>query len=142
MGYTHYWNSTNFTDEQWKEFTELTEKVVNECVFVRNIMLDIEFDDQTQGPDINDSTVVFNGRDDLGHETFYFEKTNSEFAFCKTASKPYDAAVVACLILAHHCNPDFSWRSDGSVADRDFDEAIDLVSKVLGKNIDDIGLDA
>lgn len=55
--------------------------------------------DVTDPPEITDEHIRFNGFGNAGHETFILEPTMESFAFCKTAQKPYDVAVVAIL----HC---------------------------------------
>lgn len=57
-----------------------------------------------------------NGSGDAGHETFLMREHFSENAndFCKTARKPYDTVVTACLIvLAHYLGDAFEVSSDG-----------------------------
>ena len=70
--------------------------------------------------------VVFNGYGyDNSHEAFYFpqkielefykiSEKNHVFEFCKTARKPYDLAVMVCLLIAKwHLKSKFSVYSDG-----------------------------
>jgi hypothetical protein len=57
---------------------------------------------------------------DLGHETFHISQKQNEYdgGFCKTARKPYDLMVQACLILfKYHFWNEVSISSDG-----DYDE--------------------
>lgn len=69
--------------------------------------------------------IVFNGIGDDGHEAFGFPLApfmadRPEFQFVKTAAKPYDEVVTACLIVARdHFRPevltiasDGTWRPD------------------------------
>lgn len=140
MGYTHYWNNTNFTREEWSTFKKASRAMIQKAVFEEKIQLDREWDNDTEPPEINDELVAFNGRGDDGHETFYFERINNEFQFCKTASKPYDTAVVASLILAHYCNPKFKWTSDGSETADDFDAGIALANSIA-ESLPDIIID-
>lgn len=69
-----------------------------------------------KGKPVFDGVMVdFNGRDgekDLGHETFRIEKHRQDWDFCKTARKPYDLLVVACLIAAWQIL-DYRFTSDG-----------------------------
>ncbi len=71
------------------------------------------------GPDI-----VFNGIGDDGHEQFGFPLApftgdHPEFQFVKTAAKPYDEVVTACLIVARdHFRPEvLTIASDGTWPD-------------------------
>jgi len=83
---------------------------------------------------------------DLGHETFGLTRKVPKqrdhrkeevmyFQFCKTARKPYDLMVQACLILYKHYFPYVSISSDGDMDD--WTEAFTFVATVLpeGKEI-------
>ena len=65
----------------------------------------------------------FNGTGDLGHENFslrehYKQNLEESFNFCKTAHKPYDAVVVACLItLKYYLGDLIQVDSDGDKSD-------------------------
>ena len=63
----------------------------------------------------------FNGARDDAHETFVVREHFSEnlsFNFCKTAQKPYDEVVVACLIvLKHYLGNAIEVDSDGTCDD-------------------------
>lgn len=63
----------------------------------------------------------FNGTAEMGHENFYLRdhwSQNESFNFCKTASKPYDVVVVACLItLKHYLGDLVEVGSDGNASD-------------------------
>jgi hypothetical protein len=53
------------------------------------------------------------------------------FAFCKTAYKPYDLVVTACLIVfKNYFKDNFIVSSDGN--DSDWQEAKEICHKVLG----------
>jgi len=78
---------------------------------------------------------------DCSHETFrvtctrdrrdYQPKQGERFGFCKTAYKPYDIPVTACLIiLKHHFGSKVNVSSDGE--SRDWDDARILCQQVLG----------
>jgi hypothetical protein len=78
--------------------------------------------------------VRFNGsgpNEDLGHETFYVARVFRDgyrqerrpgsglfFQCCKTARKPYDLAVVACLTALKVRVPEVELSSDGSFEER------------------------
>ncbi len=76
------------------------------------------------------------------HETFRIEQHRKPqkwgtpgddgwFAFCKTAYKPYDILVTACLIIVRQHFPEiFSVSSDGE--QRDWEDAMRLCQHVLG----------
>jgi hypothetical protein len=76
--------------------------------------------------------VCFNGVGDLAHETFVIEKKGSD-DFCKTARKPYDLLVVACLIAAWQIL-NYRFGSDGFDPDgscNDLQPAIDYYNEVM-----------
>jgi len=101
MGYTHYFTLKSKENVNLTNVQKDVQKVLDEH---KNI---IQFDDNNSKP-LNDFTqgdlcIRFNGIGDDGHETFYFDTSNTNFAFCKTARKPYD--IVVCkvlLILKNH----------------------------------------
>ena len=114
MGYTHYWDSEGFSTAQWDKLTAGARAVID-AASKRGILLAFE-SDQPEKPPVVESVIRFNGVGEEGHETFVISKTMKEWSFCKTARKPYDAAVVAVLILASECGP-FKWSSDGEPED-------------------------
>ena len=68
-----------------------------------------------------DELITFNGsrETDEDYETFYFPRVQDEegdriFEFTKTAHRPYDIAVTACLvIIKHHLGDEIQVKSDG-----------------------------
>ncbi len=114
MGYTHYWTkSRNFTDEEWLDIMKASAEIMSRTINTYNIPLAFEYDKPTEKPLVSTELIRFNGIDEDGHETFYFDICANDFEFCKTARKDYDATVVAILIYIKHRVPEFSWRSDG-----------------------------
>lgn len=71
------------------------------------------------GTEEEGEVLIFNGDDShgrgLGYETMLLmQKRDREYAFCKTAEKPYDWLVVNVLLLAHHhCPGVWDISSDG-----------------------------
>lgn len=128
MGYTHYWEKTNgeITNEQWNAFKEFVSNLIckteegsiensaggtNGGVVICN-------GDGTGEPTLSDEIICFNGQDEDSHESFYIQRSGgSGFNFCKTARKPYDPVVVACLIEAEKLGIVDSWSSDGNESD-------------------------
>jgi hypothetical protein len=82
------------------------------------------------GPD----RVAFNGVEDDSHETFWVQPGAKDFDFCKTARKPYDLCVTACLIALKRHSPSSVVSSDGG--SEDWQAARDLCEKVLGYGAD------
>lgn len=115
MGYTHYWTKTReFTDAEWLDIMTAAASILSTAINSYMITLVYESDQLDKKPLVSDPVIRFNGADDDGHETFYFDRCANDFEFCKTARKDYDAPVVAILIAARNIAPDaISWRSDG-----------------------------
>lgn len=147
MGYTHYYTpKTNYTAEQWKEFTaackklhaNLPQKSKSAGGYHKDDPLEIAGGNGEGKPVFNKGMVWFNGKDDekdLGHETFSIlaDPAQQEWSFCKTARKPYDLLVVACLIAAYQIL-NFRFASDGFNQDEtcdDLQEGIDFYNEVL-----------
>lgn len=87
--------------------------------------------------------VLYNGRDADAHETFGFPlapftASNPAFQFVKTARKPYDEVVTACLLVArdHFAADQLSIRSDGRF-DPDWRPGALLYERVLGRTARD-----
>jgi hypothetical protein len=140
VGYTHYWYRDKKTLEGFDRFAEDCRKIIESVG--EDIPLAYEYDRAKKAPAINTKVVRFNGIGEEGHETFYVPKTwtaNYEgqskgedgwFAFCKTARKPYDKIVVACLIAMRHNCPGVKISSDGE--DADWNAGRQLCQTVLG----------
>lgn len=72
------------------------------------------------------SAIMFDGKGDLGEETFVLSNASPEkdqeispgIGYCNTAGKPYDLMVCATLIVANHIAPDLLMiNSDGGIDD-------------------------
>jgi len=90
MGYTHYWTIKEPISAD--AFAKLQEgiKAIIETANEAGISISNES---------TDGTIAFNGAGRDAHETFVIQVGDTEFNFCKTAEKPYDAVVCASLIL-------------------------------------------
>jgi hypothetical protein len=128
-GYTHY-----FT---WKQ--EPDKGQLAECI--REMRLMVEADggivagpDGTGKPQFQPLTLEFNGIGEQAHEPFIFP-AGPGFNFCKTAVKPYDEVVTACLLVARdHFSPEvLTIESDGSWEGGDWRNGARLYSKVLNR---------
>jgi hypothetical protein len=140
MGYTHYWYRASELDA--KKFSNASDDCGGICrVFQNNgVGLAYEFD-TIKDPVFTDDEIRFNGIGDNGHETFYFPKSftsrgptfgDKPFGFCKTAYKPYDVAVCACLIILKYWFPDIDVSSDGEM--QDWQNALDAVKDAYGND--------
>jgi len=112
MGYTTYFNQKTWTKKD-KDGWEKALPIVKKILAKYSEILCFESDEPNKKPVANQETIRFNGIGDDGHETFYIGNEKNEFAFCKTARKPYDIAVCEIsLILKAFC-PNFDLSSDG-----------------------------
>lgn len=129
MGYTHYWTF----NKPKKGKARLTEKkyqsAVKDCAklirahYIANGGLS-GYSAHTEAGKYDG--ILFNGEGSDAHEDFSLRATYKEnldsfgdgFNFCKTAQKPYDVVVVACLlILEHHLGDLIEVSSDGYLDD-------------------------
>ena len=106
----------------------------------QELPIDWEYDEPNQPPQVDGEVVRFNGRDEDGHETFMIERTGTSWEFCKTARKPYDVYVVACLILLHHYNPEFVWSSDGEGEGAEVFQVSYMWAKEVEPNVSSLGI--
>lgn len=107
MGYTHYWTQKrNFTVSEWKQIQEDIGAILTHAETVAGITLADGNGDGGTRPVITAEHIAFNGLGEDAHETFFVSRKISPPAydgaqrgwdFCKTARKPYDTAVTACL---------------------------------------------
>ncbi len=101
MGYTHYFSKVNSTTDEalrFEMFARGARTIIEYATKYDDIAL-AGWDGEVEGAwEITDEVVRFNGLGADSHETFSWNADASGFNFCKTAYKPYDAVVTACLI--------------------------------------------
>lgn len=146
MGFTHYFyrvkelpkeTFTLWVEDVTKILNNLPEHSSSAGGYYKDFPLTIRGAKGTGKPTINRYLVSLNGDanskdegdSDLAHETFYVPRlyqpeswqtteNGKYFQFCKTARKPYDLAVVACLIrFAYRFGKDVDVSSDGDDVD-------------------------
>ena len=112
MGYTHYWTvSKPFDDLDWGAALAMTKAIIGRA---KKAGVEVAGWDGEGKPQVGAEKISFNGKADDSFETFTIERGVSEFEFCKTGHRDYDAVVVAVLmVLAGLPNSPLSWRSDG-----------------------------
>lgn len=129
MGYTSYFRQKPVLDqEKFNEFSAVVAKLLNTDEARK--LLAYEYNQTNKPPVVSNQEVRFNGKEDDGHETFLFARETKignyqkekgagmAFNFCKTAQKPYDKYVVACLIIAKSIfGKDVAISSDGDLND-------------------------
>jgi len=142
MGYTHYWNFKPGTLKDWEAKIADVDKII--AASKDKYELDLEGS--------TDERIWLNGPEDardLCHETFdmprkaggpaqrvadapeYRSAGMEGFDFCKTARKPYDDVVVACLCVLAETGLDVSSDGDGE----EWEEGRALAQEVLGRPI-------
>jgi hypothetical protein len=146
MGYTSYWRrKKKLPARRFAQAAEDCRRVVEHLVRERGFLLT---DDSEEGgippPLFCKDEVRFNGVGEEGHETFIVlreyvpqdwqkPERGLYFDFCKTARKPYDLAVCACLIaFARHFGESFPVGSDGDDDEENWPAARTACQAVLG----------
>lgn len=123
MGYTHYFSRVAGNKKNAAKLEKQYKLAIEQCQKI------VKFYSDTYGG-LSGYTahtlpgkyggLNVNGSGDNGHEDFVMREHWSENGgeFCKTARKPYDVVVVACLIvLKHYMGDDFKVGSDGFAQD-------------------------
>lgn len=116
MGYTHYWDEPQTDEKKWNDFLKDCKKIVEYGV-EKGVLADWDGSKDLDLSNVEKDGISFNGwGNDNGdaHETCHFpafESMGGGFTFCKTAQKPYDLYVTACLTVFHSYFG--SVRSDG-----------------------------
>jgi hypothetical protein len=131
MGYTHYWTFRRPAKGEAKATEKKYQAALKECSrFVLKYQSEALGDARLSGftahtPIGTYGGLKVNGKGENAHEDFYMRehfKQNLEQAssasFCKTAQKPYDIVVTACLtILKAHLGDLIEVHSDGDKDD-------------------------
>ena len=134
MGYTHYWyRPKEIPRGAWIAWTKDVKRLVSHFLMHSDQTYRIAYEcdnNPWKKPKVTMHQVRFNGYPEaLGHETFIVDRVFHDwmragpkpdgtlFAFCKTARKPYDDLVVACLVALKHHFPEVKVSSDGDDAE-------------------------
>lgn len=140
MGYTHYWTFKKPNRGDAAKTEELYQKAVKECAKIIRTYYDANggLSGYTAHTPIGKyGGILVNGKGDDAHEDFVlrehfkqnFENTDG-FDFCKTARKPYDVVVTACLIVLKHRLGDYiKVSSDGY--QHEWEAGLELAKRVL-----------
>lgn len=151
MGYTHYFNRpAQIAPRTYAKIVADVAKILaaSKTTVCRE-------SDRVNEPAIAEGDmIVFNGKGEDGHETFFYPRVLDDeelqfctykggkyFQYCKTARKDYDTVVVACLmVIAKHSGKTVTIESDGSIPEFFFGKeagmgsASALVGEVLGND--------
>ncbi len=156
MGYTHYWylNKKSEGANGIDEPTRFGEAIIDMEKIVSASRVLLAGWDGEGDPEVSVDEISFNGIGDAGHETFTFQRFGTQeerlaplgaedkekdFAFCKTAQKPYDVVVVACLAVAAQVIGDgIEVSTDGE--SKDWEEGVAFASRILGRDVPVPGL--
>lgn len=119
MGYTNYWTMSKEkqsakTRKKMKAFTKAAIELSEAKICGGG---------GRGKPEVLLKHIWLNGCEEYGedHETFPFDMTRpGSSEFCKTARKPYDEVVKACLIYAKELGIIQSWRFDGDNEEEEY----------------------
>jgi len=137
MGYTHYWTFNKPKKGKARLAEKKYQSAVKDCAklirayYIANGGLS-GYSAHTEAGKYDG--ILFNGKGSDAHEDFSLRATYKEnldeFNFCKTARKPYDVVVVACLlILKYHLKELIHVSSDGF--SEDWQEGQELAQRFL-----------
>lgn len=135
MGYTHYFSKVGVTKDdalRFEMFANGARTIIEYATTQDKIQIADGMGDNLGKWEATKEMVRFNGYGSDSHETFYWASDASGFNFCKTAYKPYDAVVTACLMHLKECYGDaVSIGSDGSWSG-DWQDGARLYRNALG----------
>jgi len=143
MGYTQYFQQgREITEKEWGGIMKDAASILQQAQD-SGIRLAADYDEPDQSPVVSLDMIRFNGVGAEGHETFHLPRKMEQgrkgegyrFNFCKTARKPYDAAVCAIMLSMHHHAPG-AWDlgSDGDLEDEGWKQAIHLYAMATHQN--------
>jgi len=139
MGYTHYWEFKKPKKGTADKIEATYQSAIKECARIVKAYYAVNgglsgFTAHT--PIGKYGGLQVNGKGDDAHEEFslrehYRQNFDEEsFGFCKTARKPYDIVVVACLIVLKHRLKDLIDISSDGYSDN-WKEGLRLAKNVL-----------
>ncbi len=101
VGYTHYYSKVGTSPDdslRFEMFSNGARRIIEYAIANEGIQIADGMGEQLGQWQCTNETVWFNGYGPDSHETFNWSIDSSGFEFTKTARKPYDAVVTACLI--------------------------------------------
>lgn len=116
MGYTHYWTFKDIERGDADKVDKAFKLAIKRCTEIVHYAQERAVDaHRLSGYTAHTAPgryggIEVNGKGDLSHEPFCIAehfKDNVGFHFCKTARKPYDTVVTACLIVLKHYLKDY-----------------------------------
>jgi len=150
MGYTHYWTFQKPAKGDARKVELAYVKAISECAKLarawnaEHVKGSIDDADRLSGyaahaPANWYGGIELNGKGNNAHETFtlrehYNQNLDDAFNFCKTARKPYDTVVTACLsVLKYRLGNLIEISSDGDA--EDWDAGVAFARRVLKRAI-------
>lgn len=144
MGYTHYWSFKPIPKGQAKSVEALYQHAIAECALIaRRYQSNFPkgHEGRLSGYSANTNPKQYaglhiNGRGENAHEDFCMREhfKQNKGGFCKTARKPYDLVVVACLAtLKYRLGDLIRLGSDGD--EIDWEAGVKYAAKVLRRAI-------
>lgn len=151
MGYTHYYRVRDkypprifkaITDDFKKLLPVIEDKMGVYTASGKEVVVLSDAWGEGGRPTITDTEIIFNGLGEESHETFVLQQKLDKddfhtkekgfyFNFTKTARKPYDIAVTACLVIAkHYLEDQIIVTSDGDM--EEWRPAMTLCQDILG----------
>lgn len=140
MGYTHYWSFRDVAHGDKLKVLKAYNKAIAECTKIAKAYnASAESWNRLSGftahaePGLYQGLAI-NGKQDLAHEEFTLRERyelNRKFNFCKTAGKPYDVVVTACLIVLKYRLKEYIGISSDGETD-DWAEGLELAKQTLG----------
>lgn len=137
MGYTHYWTMTKAKRGQSAQLEKDYQLALLDCAKI--VKAYYKENGGLSGYTAHTALgayggIELNGKGDDAHEPFILREHYVEnfrgFSCCKTARKPYDIVVTACLIaLKYHLGDNIDVSSDGNCCD--WVEGLELAKRVL-----------
>jgi hypothetical protein len=139
MGYTHYFSKVGVTKDdalRFEMFANGARTIIEYATTQDKIQIADGMGENLGKWEVSKELVSFNGLGADSHETFYWGSDADGFNFCKTARKPYDAVVTACLIHLKECyglavdiGSDGSWSGEWQDGARLYRNALGLTAE-------------
>lgn len=138
MGYTHHWTQArSFVADEWAEVAADVGALLAYAETTTGVALANAMGDAGTRPAIAGRHVAFNGAANNSHETFTITRIRRRawkgatpgYDSCKTARKPYDIVVTACLCYLSSVTGTHTVTSDGHAGD--FQAGLELAKAAL-----------
>ena len=149
MGYTHSWTQNGdqpLPEMAWRRICDDAQRLI--AAFPHALVGNLSAP-APNNPIVSDSMIAFNGAPPGDCETFRLERHPASrrrretdtpghnlYAFCKTATLPYDRLVCAILaIAAEHAGRHLTVSSDGAITDDAWQSALAWASMTLNRTV-------